>query len=172
MTYDYVLLPWPALCIFCLYMFAQSTDLFDQLPSWLPVGRDSLGSVQDTAWFPHVHGLQRSSFSIPSSCTWSCRLIAWTMASMVPLPNILATVEWNGLCISWYISNLLMMSLVCYHLSKCRSLWLDLISWCMVGHEMWPGVFCLSQVTWAAWTCCCNGGYEIALSVVLVIWIE
>ena len=22
----------PALCIFCLYMFAQSTDLFDQLP--------------------------------------------------------------------------------------------------------------------------------------------
>ncbi|OEL19682.1 Reticulon-like protein B23 [Dichanthelium oligosanthes] len=38
-----------ALCIFCLYMFAQSTDLFDQLPSWVPVGRDSLGSAQDTA---------------------------------------------------------------------------------------------------------------------------
>jgi len=49
MTYDYVLLPWPALCIFCLYTFAQSTDLFDQLPSWVPVGRDSLGSAQDTA---------------------------------------------------------------------------------------------------------------------------
>ncbi|CAO2206169.1 unnamed protein product [Urochloa humidicola] len=38
-----------ALCIFCLYMFAQSTDLFDQLPSWVPVGRDSLGGTQDTA---------------------------------------------------------------------------------------------------------------------------
>ncbi|KAF8692012.1 hypothetical protein HU200_039959 [Digitaria exilis] len=37
-----------ALCIFCLYMFAQSTDLFDQLPSWVPVGRDSLGGAQDT----------------------------------------------------------------------------------------------------------------------------
>ncbi len=42
---------WPALCIFCLYMFAQSTDLFDQLPSWVPVGRDSLGGAQDTTWF-------------------------------------------------------------------------------------------------------------------------
>ncbi|KAK1602363.1 hypothetical protein QYE76_016404 [Lolium multiflorum] len=37
-----------ALCIFCLYMFAQSTDLFDQLPSWVPTGRDSLGGAQDT----------------------------------------------------------------------------------------------------------------------------
>ncbi|KAG8046739.1 hypothetical protein GUJ93_ZPchr0008g12699 [Zizania palustris] len=37
------------LCIFCLYMFVQSTDLFDQLPSWVPVGRDSLGGAQDTA---------------------------------------------------------------------------------------------------------------------------
>uniref|UniRef100_A0A0E0LSH6 Reticulon domain-containing protein n=1 Tax=Oryza punctata TaxID=4537 RepID=A0A0E0LSH6_ORYPU len=37
-----------ALCIFCLYMFAQSTDLFDQLPSWVPVGRDFLGGTQDT----------------------------------------------------------------------------------------------------------------------------
>ncbi|KAL6843303.1 hypothetical protein ACP4OV_027016 [Aristida adscensionis] len=37
-----------ALCIFCLYMFAQSTDLFDQLPSWVPLGRDSLGGTQDT----------------------------------------------------------------------------------------------------------------------------
>ncbi|XP_062196473.1 reticulon-like protein B23 [Phragmites australis] len=34
------------LCIFCLYMFAQSTDLFDQLLSWVPVGRDLLGSAQ------------------------------------------------------------------------------------------------------------------------------
>ncbi|TVU43324.1 hypothetical protein EJB05_09784, partial [Eragrostis curvula] len=38
-----------ALCIFCLYMFAQSTDLFDQLPSWVPLGRDSSGGAQDSA---------------------------------------------------------------------------------------------------------------------------
>ena len=93
MTYDYVLLPWPALCIFCLYMFAQSTDLFDQLPSWVPVGRDSLGSAQDTTWFPHVHGLQCSSSFFPSFCTWSCRLIAWTMASMATGLDVLPTVE-------------------------------------------------------------------------------
>uniref|UniRef100_A0A453N5P3 Reticulon domain-containing protein n=4 Tax=Aegilops tauschii subsp. strangulata TaxID=200361 RepID=A0A453N5P3_AEGTS len=36
-----------ALCIFSLYMFAQSTDQFDQLP-WVPLGRDSLGGAQDT----------------------------------------------------------------------------------------------------------------------------
>uniref|UniRef100_A0A0A9GAD0 Reticulon domain-containing protein n=1 Tax=Arundo donax TaxID=35708 RepID=A0A0A9GAD0_ARUDO len=40
-----VAVAYAALCIFCLYMFAQSTDLFDQVP----IGRDLLGGAQDTA---------------------------------------------------------------------------------------------------------------------------
>ena len=85
----------------------------------------------------------------PSFCTWSCRLIAWTMASMATGLDVL---PWShDLCISWYVS-------------KCGSLWLAMISWFEVGREMWPCVFCLITVT-CAWTWCCNRAYEIALSV-------
>jgi hypothetical protein len=148
----------PTLCIFCLYMFAQSTDLFDQLPSWVPVGRDSLGGSQDTAWFSTCTWIAEFFFS-STFCICSCRLnsLNYSVYGSPTVSQLYSVFSYDEVMIFVYMTRLQLARCQWCTLyvfgAHCRSLWLD-----TVGRELVlpDGVFCLLTVTPCSWNCSCR----------------